>query len=125
VAPVQLAAAAAPPPLAQRPGFRLIAPAMADTAPTQRGGPRSGSWAIQVGAFGSESQARAASDSARRMASESLGQAHTTVGSVRQARGTLYRARLTGLSHEAATSACEKLSRGRNACIVLSPDAQS
>ena len=29
-----------------------------------------------------------------------------------------------GLSREAAMQACEKLSRGRSACVVLSPDAQ-
>lgn len=119
-APVQMAAATPQ----RRGGFRLIAPAMADTAPAQRGGPATGGWAIQVGAYASESQARAATDSARRQASM-LAAAHPMVGSVKQGRGTLYRARLTGLSHEAATTACEKIARGRSACIVISPDAQS
>jgi len=117
--PVQMAAAAP-----GRPGFHLIAPAMADTAPTWRGGPSTGGWAIQVGAFASESQARAATDTAKRQASE-LGAARPMVGSVKQGRGTLFRARLTGLSHNAATSACEKIARGRSGCIVISPDAQS
>jgi len=43
---------------------------------------------------------------------------------VREKNATLYRARLTGLSREAAVSACEKL-RGHGACAVLSPEAQS
>ncbi len=124
-APVQLAAVSQPPAAPARPGgFRLIAPAMADTAPVQRGGPVSGGWAIQVGAYTSESQARAATTNAKRQAAV-LAAARATVGSVRQGNGTLYRARLTGLSHEAATSACEKIARGRNGCIVISPDAQS
>jgi hypothetical protein len=46
------------------------------------------------------------------------------VASVHETRGTLYRARLTGLSREAAVTACEKL-RGHGACMVLSPEAQS
>lgn len=122
-APVQMAAAS-PPPQPRPGGFRLIAPAMADTPPAQRGGPVTGGWAIQVGAYASESQARAATDSARRQATI-LASARATVGSVRQGSGTLYRARLTGLSHDAATSACERIARGRNGCIVISPDAQS
>ena len=46
-------------------------------------------------------------------------------GGVRQGSGTLYRARLTGLSHEAAAHACEKLARARTNCMLVSPDAQS
>ena len=43
-------------PAAQHAGFRLIAPAMADTLPVQRvgGGSAVGKWAIQVGAYGNE-----------------------------------------------------------------------
>jgi hypothetical protein len=32
---------------------------------------------------------------------------------------------MTGLSRDAAVQACERLARGRNGCIVLSPDSQS
>jgi hypothetical protein len=35
----------------------------------------------------------------------------------------LYRARLTGLSRDAAAQACERLRR--QGCIMVSPDAQS
>lgn len=52
-----------------------------------------------------------------------LANARPAVGTVRNGASTLYRARLAGLSREAAMQACEKLSR-RGACIVLSPDAQ-
>ncbi len=106
-------------------GFALISPAMADTLPHANGGLRTGNWAIQVGAFANEAQARAAADNARRKASDMLAQARPAVGSVRQANATLYRARLTGLSRDAASGACEKLSKSGAGCIVLSPDAQS
>jgi len=118
----------APAPTARHGGFRLIAPAMADTLPVQRvatgsaGG--NGNWAIQVGAYGNEGQAREATDTARKQARDLLSRSHPAVGTVHTAHATLYRARLTGLSRDAAVQACEKLGHGHGACIVLSPDAQ-
>jgi len=114
-----------PPPPPQHGGFRLIPAANAEPIPMRRGASASGQWAIQVGAFAAEAQAHAAVNAARDEARASLGAAHTSVASVRQPRGTLYRARLTGLSREAAVEACQKLSRSRTSCIVLSPEAQS
>ena len=119
--PVQMAAAAP----ARPSGFHLIAPAMADPLPTRRGGPTNGAWAIQVGAFANPGQARAAAATARGKAQVVLASAQPMVGTVRQAHATLYRARLTGLSREAAVQACEIIVRARGACMVLSPDAQS
>ena len=117
----------APPPPAPRSGFHLIAPAMADTMPVQRSGNVSpvGNWAIQVGAFGNESQARAAADSARNQARDLLGHSRPAVGAVRVSSATLYRARLLGLSRDAAVQACEKLGHSRGACIVVSPNSAS
>ena len=103
-----------------RSGFRLIAPAMADTLPLGRGGP--GDWAIQVGAYGSVADARSALGSARSRAGGLLGRSRPDVASVHERHGLLYRARLVGLSHEAAVGACQHLPRG--GCIVLSPNAQ-
>ncbi len=37
----------------------------------------------------------------------------------------MWRARMTGMSRETAVQACEKITRGRTNCIVLSPEAQS
>ncbi len=136
--PVLAAALAAPrsaPPVAlaslsqpagsRRSSFSLIAPAVAGSLPVRPTGTTSGPWAIQVGAFTSESLARAAANAARSRGGNVLAQAKPTVGSVRQGRNTLYRARLAGLSREAAMQACEKISHSRGACIVVSPDAQS
>ncbi len=110
------------PPSHREPGFRLVGPAYAAPAPAYRGEP--GEWAIQVGAFGNEGLAKIAVGSAREQAGPVLSTAHPNVASVREPHGVLYRARLTGLSRDAATQACERL-RGRSSCIVLSPDAQS
>ncbi len=120
--PEQFASLYVPPPKA-RGGFHLIGRAMADTMPERSGGPVTGAWAIQVGAFANESLARSAAGSARVQARAP--EAEPTVGTVRQAHGTLYRARLIGMSRNSAVQACEHLSHGRGGCIVLSPAAQS
>ena len=108
--------------------LHLISSAQAaEPVPMRRvaaGASTSGHWAIQVGAFGNENLAHAALGAAKDQAHDPLAAAHPSVSSVRQPKGTLYRARLVGLSREAAVQACEKLSRKSN-CIVLSPDAQS
>jgi hypothetical protein len=116
-APVQMAAAA------PRGGFRLISPAMADTMPRTPGGPTTGGWAIQVGAYGNEGQARSAAEAAKGHAWAQLAAAKPAIGSVKQGSNTLYRARLTGLSRDAAAAACERIARGKTPCMVVSPDA--
>ncbi len=103
-------------------GFRLVRPALAAAAPYYHGTTPS-QWAIQVGAFGNEGLAHIAVGTAREQAGPMVAGAHLAVASVHEPHGTLYRARLTGLSREAATAACERL-RGRSSCVVLSPDAQ-
>lgn len=121
--PAQVALAVPPPPPPpSRSGFHLIAPAMADTLPAGRAAMLGGAWAIQVGAFANEAQARAAAESARGQAQ--LAHARPAVGMVRSGRTTLYRARLTGLSHDAANAACDRLGRAHG-CMVLAPDQQS
>jgi hypothetical protein len=114
--------AAFEPPTPQRRGFHLFPSALADTMPPRRGD-TTGGWAIQVGAYSNLGQARAAAGNARLLAD--LGAARPAVSSIAQGRGTLYRARLTGLSREAALQACGRLERGHDRCIVLSPSAQS
>jgi hypothetical protein len=118
---VALAEPPQPPP---RHGFHLVPTANAEPMPEQRGGPRIGGWAIQIGAFGKPGQAQAAIDTAKTHAHDPLAAAHPMVASVHEGHATLYRARLTGLSREAAVTACEKL-HGHGACMVLSPESQS
>jgi hypothetical protein len=102
----------------------LVPVANADAMPERRGGPRTGGWAIQIGAFSKPSLAHEALDTAKTHARDALGGAHPTVALVHESHGTLYRARLAGLSREAAVTACERL-RGHSACMVLSPESQS
>ena len=121
--PTRLAAAQLPRTTQRGGGFHLIPRAMADTLPVRTGGPTTGGWAIQVGAFGSEGQAHSATSAARAQGGVLLASAHPSVGQLHQGRAVLYRARLTGLSRDAAIQACERLSR--KGCLVLSPDGQS
>jgi cell division protein FtsN len=118
---------ASAPQAAQKPsqGFHLISHAMADTLPVHSGGATTGNWAIQVGAFGNQTQARAAAEAAKGQVKIMLASAREVIGAVHQPKGTLYRARLTGLSRDAAILACEKLSHSKGSCMVVSPDAQS
>ncbi len=123
-AAVQMPFGPAPRPL----GFSLISHASAEPIMPRHTGPLTsvaGNWAVQVGAFANEGMASAATQSARGQAREVLAYAHTVVAGVRQPGGVLYRARLTGLSHDAAAQACERLQRSRTKCMVVSPDAQS
>ena len=137
--PFAVAQAEARPSAPERPaqrGFFLVPPAQAGTLPApvarQNGMPpgvlragvpsapaASGNWAIQVGAFASENLARDAAGQAR----SGAGNGSLSVTPVAQGRGTLYRARVTGLSRDAAQSACDRL-RARGSCMVISPDAQ-
>jgi cell division septation protein DedD len=117
----------APPPPPPRGGFHFIGQANAEPAPFHHfsAAAASGGWAIQVGAFASEGQAHLALGNAREHAHVELAVSHPYVASVRVSHSVLWRARLTGLSHEAAVQACEKLSKRRMGCVVLSPDSQS
>ena len=116
----------APPPPPRRTTFAFIPSAQAaEPVPFHHPSGETGNWAIQVGAYTNQNQAHAAVGIAKGRARTELAAAHPYVGTVHQARGTLWRARLTGLSHEAALQACQKLVRGHSTCVVLSPDSQS
>jgi len=120
--PQNLALQLPPPPAPpSRGGFHLISPAVAEPLPASHGG--AATWAVQVGAFGNANLARAAAETAASKAG--LPGGHANIGSTKQANATLYRARLTGLTHDSAMQACEKLSRSRTSCVILSPAAQS
>jgi len=107
-------------------GFRLISSAVAAPVVTRRAtASAAGEWAIQVGAFSNQNLARMAMGSARAKARDVLRGADTQIAGVRQGGRTLYRARLGGLSQDAAIRACERLQQARSTCVVISPDARS
>ncbi|GBQ48154.1 murein transglycosylase [Komagataeibacter sucrofermentans DSM 15973] len=74
-------------------------------------------WSVQVGAYGSAGQAEHAAGQAR--AKVSLNGVRTQVASVASGHGHVYRARLIGLSHDAAQQLCQRL--GGSGCQVLPP----
>ena len=100
-------------------GLHLIQQAMAEPAPgtsaARHGG--NGDWAIQVGAYGNEGQARNAAATAAKEAG-----GHVSVGSVTQGHNTLFRARVGGLSRVSASQACERLAK-HGGCMVISPES--
>ncbi len=116
----------APPSPPATAGFSLIPAAMADTPPPQSAplGQTHG-WAIQVGAYNTKDNANAALGIAELSAVQVLIHGQPTIMAVHLATGTKYRARVTGLPHDDAVTACEKLSNGPTGCVVLSPDVQS
>ena len=145
-APVRAAAIAPPapmpeppPPPAPHPSFSIIPAAMADTTrpaphmPVQaRPAPdyapashHAAGWAIQVGAYDTSSNARAALGMAELSAVQMLINGHPVVMSVVSAGHVKYRARVVGLPHEDAVNACSRLSTGPTGCMVLPPEAQS
>ncbi len=104
-------------------GFHLVS--RAEAAPVHVGGAAAAGWGIQVGAYASQSQAQHALGAAKAGAGGALGSSHPTVASIHQHHGLLWRARLTGLSRDAAVHACEKLAHGHAGCLVISPESQS
>lgn len=138
-APVQMAALA-PPSVAETPrytpqhalnlppsqrGFSLIP--RADAAVPQAGNfNNTGSgWAIQVGAYDSQSHANAALGIAELTAVKMLIKGQPMIAAVTTGNKTIYRARVVHLPHDAALQACQRLTGGPTGCVVLSPDAQS
>jgi len=84
-------------------------------------------WAIQVGAFGTIGQANEAAGTVRTRMHALLPAAHTEIAGTRSGKSgaRIYRARLTGLSRDAAMQACQKLSQGRSECMIVSPDSST
>jgi hypothetical protein len=73
---------------------------------------------VQVGAYGSKGKAHAAAGQALAVA----GHAHASVAAVHQGHATVYRARVSGLTREAAVHACRKMAH-HGSCVVVSPSA--
>jgi len=106
-------AALTPTPAVHRGGtLHLITPAMAADHVALGGN----HWAVQVGAYANRQQAEHAAGAARGLVSH----ANSAVATVHTGHATLYRARLSGLTHDGAVTACHRLSH----CLVVSPASQ-
>jgi len=82
-----------------------------------------GSWGIQVGAFSTQATAQAAADNVRARAHGQLDTARTVVPVTTRPDGAiLYRARLLGISADAASDVCNSLARDQVSCIVVTED---
>ena len=80
-----------------------------------------GAWSVQLGAFGSPDQARLTAEAARRAAPDLLATAVTQTPPTSPFGGhRLYRARLSGLSHDTAITSCARLG-GLLPCIPVPP----
>lgn len=99
---------------------------MADTpprsAPSIASAPGGRQWAIQVGAFSSAANARAALGMAELSAVSQLVKGQAMVQSLHKGGKTTYRARVVGLPHEDAVNACNRLADGPTGCVVVPPD---
>lgn len=130
---IVLASAAAPlppPPVPHPPygggsGFNLVSPAMANTPANTAFNSGLRSWGIQVGAYDTSSNARAALGMAEMTGANVLQKAEPVVTRVSVNGGVMYRARFVGLQHNEAVNACSRLSGGPTGCVILSPDEQS
>ncbi len=124
-----------PPREPERHSFSVIPSAMADTPPPPPPrpampsyvlqAPHHSGWAIQVGAYNTSSNARAALGIAELSAVQMLMSGHPLVVSVHADGHVKYRARFVGLEHDDALHACSRLSGGPTGCVVLSPEEQS
>lgn len=104
---------------AGRPQYHMSLPA---TSTPSRITATTGNWAIQVGAFANARQANVATSAAHSKGGIVVASAKPQVESVKGGRSHLYRARLTGLTHENAVAACRRLSHG-SPCVVVPPGA--
>jgi len=109
-APVTPARAVVPPP--------VVAPAV--VTPARSKTRQSTAWAIQVGSFAAERQARAAAAAARRLTDD--GDIRVMAAMVN--RKPVWRAQLTGLSAAEAQSSCQTLSRRKSPCMIIRPEQQ-
>jgi hypothetical protein len=85
--------------------------------------PHHSGWAIQVGAYDSSSNARAALGIAELSAVQMLMGGHPMVMSIHADGHVKYRARFVGLPHDDAVNACNRLASGPTGCVVISPEA--
>lgn len=78
-----------------------------------------GAWAVQVGAFSSNGEARQALAQAQALIGAPLGRFGAVVSRVSTAPSSLYRARLIGFAAQDASSACQLLHSHAMACFTV------
>ena len=112
-------AAEAPPAQRPAPGTLALPARYGGAAPVAMAG-GGGGWGIQVGAFPDPAISRAALSVARSRTNGLLAGAQDSITPVSHG-GTLYRARLTGISAESAGNACQRLQGSGMPCFTVPP----
>jgi hypothetical protein len=105
--------------------FTLIPSAMADTPAPRYENYTGTGWAIQVGAYATRENAKAALGIAELSAVANLMHGQPLVERIDTGYSIKYRARFVNLPHEDAINACDHLRGGPTGCTILSPDARS
>lgn len=108
--------AAAPPQQAVAGGIEAVA---ANTDARTRHSEQHGGWAIQVGAFEREEEARQRLLLARQKFAGLLGAASPQTEKTTKGQKTYYRARFTGFDRAGAEAACKALRRAELVCLAL------
>jgi len=78
-----------------------------------------GGWIIQIGAFGSEDEARQHLSDAKQKVHGALASAEPFTERVQKNESTLYRARFAGFNKDSAEAACKQLKRSDFACMTV------
>lgn len=76
-------------------------------------------WIVQVGALGSESEARQRLEAARDQARGTLAKAEPFTETIAKGEKKLYRARFAGLDRDQAEAVCRALKRSEISCITI------
>jgi D-alanyl-D-alanine carboxypeptidase len=95
------------------------APAAAEQVRAPARPPRRGGWAIQVGAFEDEADAKQRLDSAQSAAAKLLDKADAYTERTKRGDKTFYRARFVGFDRKQAQAACKRLKRSDIDCMAL------
>lgn len=109
--PSQTATAAKPKPI-------QVAEATPGAAPTKAGQPSGGAFAVQLAAPESEQEARDIQVRLMKKLGNELSGFHPAIRKASVGDKTVYRVRIPNLSHEEATSLCQKVQSGGGACFV-------
>jgi len=81
----------------------------------------SGQWGVQVGAYKQQDNAKRAVDDARRLLGSMLNGAKPAVEETKGRGGSLYQARLVGMSETEARTACREFKKKKVACLAVPP----
>jgi D-alanyl-D-alanine carboxypeptidase len=105
--------------VASSPRAAAVPAAKADEAPLlNRPSARGGGWAIQVGAYEDESEAKQHLGSARGKVAQILHKAEAYIERTVKGAKTYYRARFAGFDRDQAEAACKRLKRDEVTCIA-------